>query len=234
MDTADGSTTFDRVKYHRRIRNLLIDPTFQWNYACRFMFIVFIISSLASAVTFSLLLRQAEGRVIALVNDPAAPQTTGMFWTLTNCSVASPALAAAAVGIWSILFSHRISGPLFAMRRWFAELETGRLPTIRALREGDQLRALHGAFQRAVESLRTQKKADLHRLTEAAETLQVATDGNDSARRRAIESLASVIGDLRDETAASLNEEVAGPTPETDEVEDCKTAPSPSPAEVSV
>lgn len=234
MDTVGSSTTHDRPAYHRSVRNLLIDPTFQWNYACRFMFIVFLISSLASAVTFGLLLRQAEGRVIALVHDPAAPQGAGMTWTLTICSMASPVLAAAAVGIWSLLFSHRISGPLFAMRRWFAELENGRLPTIRALRQGDQLQTLHDAFRRAVESLRARKKADLDRLTEATQALQAATDGDDSARGRAIESLASVIGDLREETAAALGEEVTEPTAEADEVEDREAAPSPSSAEVSV
>lgn len=66
---------------------------------------------------------------------------------------------------WIVLFimliriTHRISGPVFVMSRYFNEIIEGNIPEIRPLREKDELKNFYALFKELVETLK-KKDAD--------------------------------------------------------------------------
>lgn len=65
---------------------------------------------------------------------------------------------------WVVLFvmliriTHRISGPVFVMSRYFREIIDGNIPDIRPLREKDELKSFYALFKELVETLRKKEK----------------------------------------------------------------------------
>jgi len=65
---------------------------------------------------------------------------------------------------WIILFvmliriTHRISGPVFVMSRYFREIIDGNIPDIRPLREKDELKSFYSLFKELAETLRKKEK----------------------------------------------------------------------------
>jgi nitrogen fixation/metabolism regulation signal transduction histidine kinase len=65
---------------------------------------------------------------------------------------------------WVVLFvmliriTHRISGPVFVMSRYFKEIIDGNIPDIRPLREKDELKNFYALFKELVDTLK--KKGD--------------------------------------------------------------------------
>ena len=69
-------------------------------------------------------------------------------------------------GLIGLVVSHRISGPAFVMQRYLAEIQDGRLPTLRPLRKHDELAELYAALDKAVTTLVEQENAALTQLRE--------------------------------------------------------------------
>lgn len=67
---------------------------------------------------------------------------------------------------WVVLFmiliriTHRISGPVFVMSRYFKEIIEGGLPDIRPLREKDELKNFYALFKELVDTLK-KKRTDI-------------------------------------------------------------------------
>ena len=61
---------------------------------------------------------------------------------------------------WVVLFmmliriTHRISGPVFVMSRYFKEIIDGNIPDIRPLREKDELKNFYALFKELVDTLK--------------------------------------------------------------------------------
>lgn len=192
-----------RARSGRRLKNLVVDPALQWRFAFRFMTVVFLVSVATNVLASSLLLQQAERRIIALVRDPTSAASDSLYFILFFASVASPIVAAGAVGAWSLFLTHRISGPLLLIRRWLAEIRNGRLPELRPLRAHDQLHAFHAEFSRTVEALRVRTENDRCCLDSAINNILALYAVNDERERRPM-SVDAVIGELKSMRAETV------------------------------
>ena len=171
-------TTAQVARCPRRRRNYLINPGFQWKHAGLIALSVFLLSTTVSAVLYVILHQQAR----ALSTNPMgySPKTTVV---MVSFGFSFAALTAGGVGLWSILMTHRICGPLFVFKRYLSQIAEGRLPSLRPLRQKDEFADLHQALEGAVESLRSQKRQELAALNAALEAVHRVPDpDHDSAR----------------------------------------------------
>ena len=148
-----------------RRKNYLVNPAFQWKYTFLFMVAAFIVSALMSVSLFGVHFLQARSRTLALQNNPDAAPNGEMLLLLLFSALGFSIVAAATVGLWSIFFTHRVSGPIFVIGRWLDEMADGRVPKIRALRKKDEFKQLHASFDRALETIRQQGRAQCVGLT---------------------------------------------------------------------
>ena len=107
-------------------------------------------------------------------------------------------------GVWTLLFTHRISGPLKVMRNHLADLANGRFPHIRPLRQKDEFKDLYGAFHRVVQEWQSQRQRDLEVVDGAMSALQECCEGPGSATQEKLESVTQRLRVFRDEIAAHL------------------------------
>ena len=159
------------------------------------------ISSAISSALYSLLHHQARMRVME-------PETYTGETTLVILlfGLGFAAVTAAGVGVWWIIVTHRICGPLFVLSRYFEELATGRVPRPRPLRQKDEFKEVYAGFKKATDSLRAQRQSELAVLTEMEAEAESAMGGNAEACKNALESVAMQLGDLRKVAAESLGE----------------------------
>jgi methyl-accepting chemotaxis protein len=151
---------------HQR-KQYLINPGFQWKIAGTIAAGVFVLSIIIGITLYGTLHQQARLRAA----DPAgyvAPVTSVMVCFALGFA----ALSAGGVGLWSILMTHRICGPIFVMKRYLLELAQGRIPSLRPLRKRDEFKDLYEAFDQAISSLRTARQRELVQLGTALEAIR--------------------------------------------------------------
>ncbi|NOK20508.1 signal protein [Corallococcus carmarthensis] len=78
------------------------------------------------------------------------------LWWLTGVATVGLGIA---LGLFGLLFTHRVAGPVHVMSLYVAALAAGRYPRLRPLRRKDELRAFFGRFSEAVDRIR-QREAD--------------------------------------------------------------------------
>ncbi len=76
------------------------------------------------------------------------------------------------IGIAGIVFTHKIAGPIFKMKRLMRELATGKLVLREKLRKGDELQHFFDAFEQMVETMRGQQRKEIGRVDTILETLE--------------------------------------------------------------
>ena len=190
-----------------RRRQYVINPAFQWKYTVSVVVGVFLVSSLLSIVLFGVLHQQARARLV----NPAASYPWENALTIVFSAAAFATLLSVALGLWSILVTHRISGPIFVMQRYLTELAAGRFPTARPLRKKDEFKEFFGELWRTIDALKAAKQADLAALTEVLNMARSAADADGEDRRRTIEALTARLETLREEAADTLGEELDTP-----------------------
>src|SRR5262245_23804168 len=84
--------------------------------------------------------------------------------TLLVLMAAVSVLMAAALGLFGILITHRVAGPVYVMSHYITVLAKGRYPIMRALRKSDELRDFFQAFQDALEALRGREAEEARNL----------------------------------------------------------------------
>ncbi|NBD07813.1 MULTISPECIES: signal protein [Corallococcus] len=78
------------------------------------------------------------------------------LWWLTGVATVGLGIA---LGLFGLLFTHRVAGPVHVMSLYVAALAAGRYPRLRPLRRKDELRAFFARFSEAVDRIR-QREAD--------------------------------------------------------------------------
>ncbi|MGB2988170.1 MAG: hypothetical protein WBE26_20060 [Phycisphaerae bacterium] len=201
--TQNLETIADSPPTNRR-RKYVINPAFQWKYIVTSALVIFLISSLMSLVLYGLLHRQARLRFMS-------PETYTAEVTLVILlfAVGFATVTAVGVGLWCVIVTHRICGPLFVLERHLLELTRGRFPKLRPLRRKDEFKELYRVFSKAVDSLKTRKQTDLAALTDSLETAKSAIGSDDETRQNALESLVRQIESLRRAAAEALGDETS-------------------------
>jgi len=182
-----------------RRRKYVINPGFQLKYAGTIAVSVFLISSIIGSILYGVLHHQARLRVLNPGADTAEVATVVLLFGL-----AFAAVAAAGVGAWAVLITHRICGPIFLFERWLSEVAEGRIPKLRPLRQRDEFKDFHQTFASAIGALASRKEAELAVFEELSQLVKTASSGDGLARRRALDSLAAQIEALCKEASAVL------------------------------
>ena len=181
----------------RRRKNLIINPAFQLKYALTIMVGAFIASSLMGIVLYGMLYNQARNRALHLVPTNVLENT----YSIILFAAAFSLLMAVALGIWSLVMTHRIGGPLHVLQMQLDQLAQGHLPKPRKLRKNDEFKELFSTFKQFVNAHKSRKQKQLQDIDRALESLGAVN--NQSAP---LLQLRRQLHDMRDELARSLGQ----------------------------
>ncbi|UCG17210.1 MAG: hypothetical protein JSV19_04100 [Phycisphaerales bacterium] len=199
MQGTEKSERAGEAPRRNRRRKYVINPTFQLKYAGTIAVSVFLISSIIGSILYGVLHHQARMRLMNPETHTSEVATVVLLFGL-----AFAAVAAAGVGGWSVLVTHRICGPIFLFERWLAEVAEGRIPKLRPLRQKDEFKDFHQTFANAIGALASRKEAELAVFEELSQLVKTASSGDGLARRQALDSLAAQVETLRKEASAAL------------------------------
>jgi len=89
--------------------------------------------------------------------------------------VAGLALFVAALGFAGIVFTHKVAGPIFKIKRLLREVGSGKLIVREKLRKGDELQHFFEAFELMVADLRSRQEREISRVDDIILRLEGAT-----------------------------------------------------------
>ncbi|MBZ4414883.1 signal protein [Myxococcus sp. RHSTA-1-4] len=98
--------------------------------------------------------------------------------------------AAVALGLFGLLFTHRVAGPVHVMSLYVAALAAGRYPRLRPLRKGDELKRFFERFSEAFDRIRQREADEAHALESAMAALKPVATTPES--RAALETLSAL------------------------------------------
>jgi hypothetical protein len=97
--------------------------------------------------------------------------------------------AAAGLGLWSILATYRVVGPLYVMTRQLGVLAEGRYPQLRPLRQGDEFQEFYELLHRVVSVLKAREVDEALRLDQAVQALQALPGASEGRGKAALDAL---------------------------------------------
>lgn len=176
-------------------RTYVIDRGFQLKYTLMLVIVGALISSL-----FGVMMYLAHQEALRAINPSGAAldDLRSSDQTLIWLMVAITVLMATAFGLFGILITHRVAGPVYVMSHYIQVLAKGRYPIMRKLRKNDELKAFFERFQEAIETLRVREIGEADRLREAIAAFEPLA-GSDGARR-SLEALRAMHNRKRDAT----------------------------------
>ncbi len=116
-------------------KRLIVNPRFQWVTVISLMACIFIVNAVSG-----LLLLQFHSRVVRFqIFSPERYADAGYsaLWIASIFALVSGTLCALGFGIWSLVFTNRVCGPVFVMHDWVRKVKNGQRPAIRPLRAED-------------------------------------------------------------------------------------------------
>lgn len=193
MDTAVSrvEAPVDRLARSRR-RQYIVNPAFQWRVVLTVSIWVFLCSSIVSTVLYGVLHAQARARLI----DPFG-YTAEVPLVVIGFGLAFSLMAAIAVGLWCVVITHRICGPLRVMAGWLEELAVGKTPELRPLRKNDEFKDFYQILCRVVESSARRRSQMLEVVSEALSCAESAAAA-DPQRAAPLDSVVRNLQTLRD------------------------------------
>jgi hypothetical protein len=187
----------------QRRRQYVVNPAFQWKFAIWIMLDVFALCALLALVLFGVLEQHVRWRVL----NPNTPHTAEAVLLIVAFAAGFAIVAAAGLGLWSVVVTHRFCGPLLVVGRCLNEMITGRLPDWRPQRKKDEFKDFYALFWRMVDSAKTRKRAQLTALTEVLDVIKSASNADDEARKNACDFVAPRLEAMRAEAVDALGDE---------------------------
>lgn len=182
-----------------RRRKYLIKPAFQVKYAVTISLVVFFLSSFMGSALYGILHHQARMRAMNPMGYVAQIPLVVFISAL-----AFAAVTAAGVGVWSIIVTHRICGPLHVMEGFLLDLANGRSPALRPLRQKDEFKDFYEHFSRAVSFLEARRKSELAMLAEALRIARTAPAAEEESCRKTMDAIAASVDTLQSEIADAV------------------------------
>ncbi len=167
MESANPAPT--RAKVARR--TYLIDRGFQLKYT-----LIMVVVSAAISLLFGGLMYKAHVEATDLLDLPGRyldivkTEDSTLLWLVMAISV----IMAIVLGLFGILITHRVAGPIFVFSHYLAVIGEGRYPQLRPLRKGDELKNFYDVLFQAVGNMRARDKADGEVLKAVAEAMEKA------------------------------------------------------------
>lgn len=193
-----------------RRRQYIVNPAFQWKYVLTSAATVFVVSGAISLILYTLLHQQARMR--AMSPTTGASDVASVVLTFAG---AFAVLTAAAVGIWGVVLTHRVCGPIYIMHRYLVEFTKGKIPNMRPLRQKDEFKDFHATLARAFDTVRTNKERERESLRRVLQAATAAIDADDDARKDAILTVKRSLESLCHEADDALGIPHVTPTPNT-------------------
>lgn len=186
-------------------RTYVIDRGFQLKYT-----LTLVAVGAGVSVLFGVMMYLAHADAARGIPIPAAFQEE---WArndsvMIGLTAAMTVLMAVALGLFGILITHRVAGPVYVMSHYITVLSHGRYPVMRPLRKKDELKTFFERFQTAIESLRTREAEEAKTLDLAVRTLSTV------ANTPELEAALGELRTLRDRKKDATDRVQLGPTPE--------------------
>ena len=183
----------------RGIQRYIVNPSIQWRYTVTAVFGVFVVSAFVSVLLYGVLFDQARTRTLY----GATAAATDTAFTIVTASIAFATVPAIACGLWAIVMTHRLCGPIRVLESNLRELATGRFPKHRSLRKKDNFRDVYAVFWQVVDTFKTSGSEQLTELDGLRNTARRAISGTGDVRA-ALESIAACFDDICRDRAADL------------------------------
>ncbi len=94
--------------------------------------------------------------------------------TLLVALVVVLSLLVIGIGLAGIVFTHKVAGPIFKMKRLLRQVGEGQLVVRERLRKGDELQHFFDTFEKMVDDLRSRKQAEIVKVDQVLEKLEAA------------------------------------------------------------
>jgi nitrogen fixation/metabolism regulation signal transduction histidine kinase len=117
--------------------------------------------------------------------------------------VALLALLVLGVGVAGIVFTHKVAGPIFKMKRLLRQVGEGKLVVRERLRKGDELQHFFETFEKMVEDLRGHQSEEIAKVDEILSRLEAAPVSVNDTREMDADGVA-LLKQLRGEMQAQL------------------------------
>jgi nitrogen fixation/metabolism regulation signal transduction histidine kinase len=127
-----------------------------------------------------------------------ARQQKELLWGL----VAVLTLMVLGIGVAGIVFTHRIAGPIFKMKRLLREVGEGKLVLREKLRKGDELQHFFETFEKMVNDLRRHQQSEIAKVDAILARLDdapVSQRGNKEVDADGIELLKRLRREMQDQ-----------------------------------
>ncbi|MBN1205717.1 MAG: signal protein [Myxococcaceae bacterium] len=99
---------------------------------------------------------------------------------------------ATALGLFGLVFTHRVAGPVYVMNLYVEALAAGHYPRLRPLRKYDELKKFFDRFSHAVERIRAREADEAQALAQALSAFQpLASTEEAQAALKTLEELHS-------------------------------------------
>ena len=193
----------------RHLRRYLVNPVLPWKYTVAVMLGVFVVTSVMSSLLFNVLQEQARASALHQINMGTTTTTWENVLVVFVAGLSFACLMSMAFGLWALIATHRIYGPIFVMERLLNKLADGKIPEYRSLRTKDEFKGVHGALCRAIDTLKANKQFELDKLNEAIKIARGDAEGDAKSHRVALASIATYLETLRDQAVRRLGEEPA-------------------------
>jgi len=193
-----------------RRRRYIVNSAFQWKYALGVASVVLVVSSILSCVQFGMLHEQARLRAASPESFYANVTTIILLF-----GVGFALLTALGVGVWSIVATHRICGPLFILERYLGELGENRIPKVRPLRKKDEFKELFATFTTSMDKLRAQRSQEKETIKAAMQKLEALTSNGEERQRPNLVQAKEDLDQLCRDITMSLGEDYVPGKPET-------------------
>jgi hypothetical protein len=114
---------------------------------------------------------------------------------------------ATALGLFGLVFTHRVAGPVYVMNLYVEALAAGHYPRLRPLRKYDELKKFFDRFSHAVERIRAREAEEAQALEKALSAFQPLATTDEA--RAAIQ----VLEELHSRKREAVNNPVSGRHP---------------------
>jgi methyl-accepting chemotaxis protein len=162
----------------RRLRNYLLDPTFQLKYTAMVVGVTVVVAGVLGVQAYSYSTGQTQMLAINKMEAKGGEVTEQFVKDLERYSqdadrkvafgvVSGVLLLAVALGLTGIIVTHRLVGPAYRLKQLLREVRDGHLKVEGRLRKHDELQDLFEVFQEMVVSLRSAQERQIALLDEA-------------------------------------------------------------------
>ena len=157
-------------KHRRRLRNFLVDQSFQLRTGLTFLVVTLVLTGSFAALVYQEAREASQVTLLGLteVDSAIAGLLAAEDSLLLGKLIAGVVLLSLLLTVASLVKTHRIAGPVFVIGRALRELAAGGWPPVRDLREKDEFRGLGQDLQALVRALRQHREELADQLEELA------------------------------------------------------------------